>query len=158
MDPRFSIETPLVQLAVAVRAGMVVAIDLNRSGCRDPETPFERRVAMQLHAYLAGRRHQFDFPIAPHGSPFDQQVWHALQAIPYGETRTYGEVARSIGRPQGARAVGRANGRNPIPLVIPCHRVVAAGGRLGGYGGGLDLKRRLLDLETRHTVLLDAQA
>ncbi len=87
-------------------------------------------------------------PLGPEGTAFDHRVWDAVAAIPYGETVTYGEIARAIGSPNGARAVGTANGRNPIPIIIPCHRVVAAGGKLGGYGGGLPLKRRLLDLET----------
>jgi methylated-DNA-[protein]-cysteine S-methyltransferase len=100
---------------------------------------------------LAGKRTEFTFPIRFEGSEFRQHVWRAVQAIPYGQTITYGELARRIGNPKAVRAVGTANGRNPLPLVIPCHRVVAAGGRLGGYGGGLRLKRRLLDLEVAHS-------
>lgn len=92
---------------------------------------------------------EFTFAIVPHGTAFDHAVWREVATIPYGSTATYGEIARRIGRPGAARAVGHANGRNPIPLVIPCHRVVAAGGKLGGYGGGLPLKRQLLALEQR---------
>ncbi|MCG6657675.1 methylated-DNA--[protein]-cysteine S-methyltransferase [Halomonas campisalis] len=103
-------------------------------------------VREQLLAYLAGRRRSFSLPLAPGGSEFQRQVWSALQRIPYGETRTYGELARRLGREGAARAIGAANGANPLPLLIPCHRVVAASG-LGGYSGGLELKRRLLALE-----------
>jgi methylated-DNA-[protein]-cysteine S-methyltransferase len=85
------------------------------------------------------------------GTEFNQRVWQELEKIPYGETISYGELARRLGKPKAARAVGTANGKNPIPIVIPCHRVVAAGGKLGGYGGGLPLKRRLLDLEAANT-------
>ena len=100
----------------------------------------------QLLAYLAGRRRSFSLPLAPGGSDFQRQVWAALLRIPWGETLTYGELARRLGREGAARAVGTANGGNPLPILIPCHRVVAANG-LGGYSGGLALKRRLLTLE-----------
>ena len=101
----------------------------------------------QLTEYFSGRRREFDLPLAPAGTEFQRAVWTALRAIPYGETISYGELARRLGRPRAARAVGTANGRNPIPIVIPCHRVVGADGSLVGYGGGLDIKRRLLELE-----------
>lgn len=106
----------------------------------------------QLHAYLEGRRQDwdpdgFDLPCRWQGTPFQQQVWQALQAIPYGSTLSYGELARRIGRPRAVRAVGAANGANPFPLIAPCHRVIASSGQLHGYGGGLALKRWLLDLE-----------
>lgn len=100
----------------------------------------------QVLAYLDGRRRSFSLPLAPGGSDFQRQVWAALLRIPWGETRTYGELARRLGREGAARAVGTANGANPLPLLIPCHRVVAASG-LGGYSGGLALKRRLLEIE-----------
>jgi len=103
--------------------------------------------ATQLHEYLAGERTAFDLPLRPHGNPFEQLVWAELARIPYGETTSYGEVARRIGHPGSARAVGRANGRNPIAIVLPCHRVIGSDGSLTGYGGGLDLKRALLTLE-----------
>ncbi len=104
-------------------------------------------MAAQLVEYFEGERREFTFTISLRGTPFDMTVWKALRGIPYGETMTYGELAQAIGILNGARAVGGANGRNPIPIVVPCHRVVAADGALGGYGGGLDLKRRLLKLE-----------
>jgi methylated-DNA-[protein]-cysteine S-methyltransferase len=112
------------------------------------EEPFEE-TRRQLDEYFAGRRTRFDLDLAPEGTPFQRRVWSALQEIPYGETRSYLDIARSIGSPKAVRAVGGANGRNPIAVVIPCHRVIAADGTLGGYGGGLDRKRLLLDLERR---------
>ena len=106
-----------------------------------------RAVVAQVCEYLEGKRRAFELPLDLRGTPFQRRVWEALLAIPYGETRTYGQVAGAIGRPGALRAVGAANGANPVPLVVPCHRVVAAGGRLGGFGGGLPLKARLLALE-----------
>jgi methylated-DNA-[protein]-cysteine S-methyltransferase len=110
------------------------------------EEPFEP-VRRQLLEYFAGRRTEFDLRLSMAGTPFQESVWRALQEIPYGETISYGELARRIGRPADARAVGTANGRNPIAVVVPCHRVIGADGRLVGYGGGLERKRLLLDLE-----------
>ncbi len=103
--------------------------------------------AEQLEAYFAGERRDFDLPLAPAGTDFDHAVWDLLRAIPYGETRSYGELARALGRPERVRAVGRANGRNPLAIVVPCHRVIGADGSLVGYGGGLERKRALLALE-----------
>lgn len=105
--------------------------------------------AGQLDAYFAGVLTRFDLPLAPAGSEFQQRVWAALQEIPYGQTESYGKLAARVGSPGGARAVGLANGKNPISIIIPCHRVVGADGSLTGYGGGLDRKKQLLDLETR---------
>lgn len=105
--------------------------------------------ATQLEEYFAGRRTEFDLPLAPEGTEFQQRVWAELLRIPYGETSTYGELARRLGHPNGSRAVGLANGRNPLGIVVPCHRVVGAGGDLTGYGGGLPRKRLLLDLEAQ---------
>ncbi len=110
--------------------------------------PF-KTAADQLDAYFAGVLTRFDLPLAPVGSEFRQRVWAALQEIPYGQTESYGELAERIGSPGGARAVGLANGKNPIGIIIPCHRVVGADGSLTGYGGGLDRKKQLLDLEAR---------
>ena len=104
----------------------------------------ERR---QLDEYFAGGRSEFDFPMRLEGSAFERDVWAALEEIPYGTTATYGEIAERVGRPGRARAVGAANGRNPIAIVVPCHRVIGAGGKLTGYGGGLERKRELLVLE-----------
>jgi len=106
-------------------------------------------VAAQLHAYFRGERETFDLPLAPHGTEFQQLVWSALQRIPYGETRSYADIAREIGRPTAVRAVGAANGANPIPIVIPCHRVVGSNGSLTGFGGGIETKRWFLAHEAR---------
>lgn len=104
-------------------------------------------VRRQLGEYFGGDRVAFDLPLAPRGSAFERRVWRALVDIPYGETTSYGELAGRVGRPGAARAVGAANGRNPISIVVPCHRVIGADGSLTGYGGGLDRKRFLLELE-----------
>lgn len=118
-----------------------------RNWKRDDSAPLVAAVSCQLAEYLAGRRREFDLPLGAHGTPFQKRVWSALRRIPYGETRSYVDVARAAGSPKGARAVGMANHDNPIAIVVPCHRVIAADGSLGGYAGGLDLKRKLLDLE-----------
>jgi methylated-DNA-[protein]-cysteine S-methyltransferase len=101
----------------------------------------------QLDAYFKGKLHTFDLPLSAAGTPFQQRVWAALSRIPYGETRSYRDIAESIGAPNAYRAVGLANGRNPIAIVVPCHRVIGADGTLTGFGGGLERKRQLLDLE-----------
>jgi O-6-methylguanine DNA methyltransferase len=106
-----------------------------------------REAIRQVVEYLEGKRSDFDLPLDLRGTPFQRSVWNALLEIPYGVTRSYADVARAVRNPNAVRAVGTANGTNPIPLVVPCHRVIATGGKLGGYGGGLDLKRRLLAME-----------
>lgn len=108
----------------------------------------------QLKAYFAGELERFDLDLAPEGTPFQQRVWGELGKIPYGATISYGELARRIGNPNASRAVGLANGSNPIPIVIPCHRVIGSNGKLTGYGGGLPLKERLLALERRQLAFL----
>jgi O-6-methylguanine DNA methyltransferase len=121
----------------------------------DEDPAPSRTVAAQLVEYLEGRRREFDLPLDLRGTPFQLRVWQALREIPYGETRSYRDVARQIRRPAAVRAVGAANGANPLALVVPCHRVIAASGRLGGYGGGLALKARLLAMEqSRETAFL----
>jgi len=110
---------------------------------------FLRAAERQLREYFDGARREFDLPLDLRGTPFQLQVWRALTQIPYGETRTYAQIASQIGHPKATRAVGSANGRNPVPIIVPCHRVIATGGGLGGYSAGLDFKRRLLALESR---------
>lgn len=107
------------------------------------------RTVTQLEEYFLGKREQFDIPLAPTGTIFQKKVWNALCHIPYGETRTYKEIAISIGNPKACRAVGMANNRNPIPIIIPCHRVIGADGTLIGYGGGLEKKEWLLQVEKK---------
>jgi O-6-methylguanine DNA methyltransferase len=110
----------------------------------------------ELEEYFVGHRRSFDFPLDLRGTEFQLACWRALLAIPYGETRTYADIARTVGRPQGFRAVGMANNRNPVAIVVPCHRVIASDGTLCGYGGGLDVKRKLLELEGALTGSLAA--
>jgi O-6-methylguanine DNA methyltransferase len=112
--------------------------------------------AAQLAEYFAGQRREFTFPLDLRGTPFQLNCWRALLAIPYGETRTYADIARAVSKPQAFRAVGMANNRNPIAIVVPCHRVIASDGTLCGYGGGLAVKRRLLELEGALTGVLAA--
>lgn len=110
-------------------------------------TPLLRQAAAELAEYFAGRRREFTFALTPSGTPFQQAVWNALRTIPYGESRSYKQIAEQIGRPKACRAVGMANNRNPIAIVVPCHRVVGSSGKLVGYAGGLDTKAYLLGLE-----------
>jgi len=112
-----------------------------------------RRAIAQILEFLEGKRRSFELPLDLRGTPFQRRVYAELLGIPYGEVRSYAEVARSLGQPGAMRAVGAANGANPVPLVVPCHRVIATGGRLGGYGGGLALKKRLLAMERADELL-----
>jgi len=122
-------------------------------GHESASNPLLGRAIDQLRRYFAGELREFDMPLDMQGTAFQKRVWDALLKIPYGETRSYGHVANTIGAPKAVRAVGAANGRNPVPIIVPCHRVIGAGGSLTGYGGGLPLKRFLLDLESRHSHL-----
>lgn len=106
----------------------------------------------ELSEYFAGKRVRFDVPLAPDGTKFQQSVWNALNDIPYGKTCSYGDVAKKIGNPKAARAIGMANNRNPIPIIIPCHRVLGSNGNLTGYAGGLENKSYLLNLETKDLI------
>ena len=114
------------------------------------------RYSVELEEYFAGQRREFSFPLDLRGTDFQMACWRALCAIPYGETRTYADIARAIGKPKAFRAVGMANNRNPIAIVVPCHRVIASDGSLCGYGGGLEIKRKLLQLEGALTGMLAA--
>ncbi len=113
-----------------------------------------REAVRQLRAYFAGELERFDLTLAPEGTPFQLSVWNRLYEIPYGDTISYGELARRVGNPNASRAVGLANGSNPISIVVPCHRVIGSNGKLTGYGGGLPIKEKLLALERRQLVLL----
>ena len=143
-------ESPLGTLLLVAEDGVIVRLALpgatpEPSWSRDDKGFGEARE--QLADYFAGKRRDFDLPLAPRGTRFEMKVWDALRKIPYGETVSYGDIARAIGNPRGARAVGQANNRNPIAIVVPCHRVIASGGKIGGYGGGVPAKRKLLELE-----------
>jgi methylated-DNA-[protein]-cysteine S-methyltransferase len=148
------IPSPIGNLILVMEEGTLREIRFT-SGSSPGEPPADavedakplRRVAQQLAEYFAGKRREFDLPLAPRGTPFQRRVWDELLSVTYGRTATYGEIARAIGNPKGVRAVGLANGRNPIPIVIPCHRIIGSNGTLTGYGGGLPIKRQLLELE-----------
>ncbi len=149
----FAFESPIGRLWLGVRQGSLRRLTLRPEAPLELEGPEEGRplcheAYRQVDAYLGGRLREFDLPLLATGSEFQRQVWTAMAKIPYGRTRSYGELAREIANPGATRAVGSACGANPIPLIIPCHRVLAAAGRLGGFGLGRDTKRWLLDLET----------
>jgi len=118
-----------------------------KAECQQLETPLIKETALQVEDYLAGKRKGFSLPLALHGTEFQKAAWQALQTIPYGAVRSYKDMAEQIGRPKAVRAVGLANNRNPISIIVPCHRVIGHNGALVGYGGGLPIKRYLLDLE-----------
>lgn len=133
-------EGALVRLWLGDRIGLAADDEVK-------ETPLMREVHRQLEAYFGGKLRHFDLPLAPRGTAFQMKVWELLKTIPFGETVTYGEVARRLGDGKACRAVGMANSRNPLPIFIPCHRVIGADGQLTGYSGGLELKMKLLKLE-----------
>lgn len=155
------IDTPVGRLLLSVDAeGRLTRLHFPDDPRAQPESDgwvFDEQAlaepCRQLQAYFAGELHDFDLELAPQGTPFQLQVWEALRAIPYGATASYGEIARAVGMPNAARAVGGANNRNPLAIVVPCHRVIGAGGSLTGYGGGLERKRLLLDLEAGRPML-----
>jgi methylated-DNA-[protein]-cysteine S-methyltransferase len=150
------IPTPLGHfLAVVDGTGALVALDFDeRTSAYKALEPDERRarkVIESVQRYFAGELREFHLALAPEGTPFQHRVWEELRRIPYGETISYRELARRVGEPRAVRAVGRANGANPIAVVVPCHRVIGADGSLTGYAGGLERKRALLALEARHS-------
>jgi methylated-DNA-[protein]-cysteine S-methyltransferase len=149
-------DTPLGPMVAVAEGASLVAIDfadakyapaIDAAWTEDPAWPPLRECSAQLGEYFAGERGRFDLPLAPLGTPFQQRIWREIAAIPYGETIAYAELARRAGAPASARAAGAATGRNPLAIVVPCHRVVAAGGSLTGYAGGLARKAYLLGLE-----------
>lgn len=154
MTQRTVMDSPIGPLSLEGDDEALTLIELPRTARR--RHPRSGRVALakplaaaveQLEQYFAGERQEFDVPLALAGTAFQCAVWRTLATIEYGETISYGELAARVGRPRAYRAVGQANGANPIPIILPCHRVLASGGRIGGYGGGLVMKRRLLALE-----------
>ena len=156
--------SPIGPLNLAVSSKGLVALEFDRNNFPPKKTkygweesakaikPFTR----ELEEYFAGKRREFTFPLDLRGTDFQVKCWRALLAIPYGETRSYADIARAVRKPQAFRAVGMANNRNPIAIVVPCHRVIASDGTLCGYGGGLDVKRKLLELEGALTGILAA--
>lgn len=153
-----TMDSPVGLLTLAGRDGRLRHLRMvdqtyepSREGWERDDAAFPDAVD-QLTAYFAGDLTEFELELDMVGTQFQRRVWEALQTIPYGETCSYGEIARQIGSPSGSRAVGLANGHNPIGIIVPCHRVIGANGSLTGYGGGLDRKRALLDLEKSRTV------
>ena len=153
------IDSPYGPLTLVANDGILCGLYMTEQRHRPPEESFGLRdetlfaeAEDQLEAYFAGDLKEFTLELHLHGTPFQRTVWDQLREIPYGETRSYGELAAVLGNPSASRAVGLANGKNPIGIIVPCHRVVGANGSLTGYGGGLDRKRRLLDFE-RGTAL-----
>lgn len=153
---RAAIDTPVGSLTLlAGDAGLAAVLWENDDPDRVPlgrllrnaGHPVIEAASAQLREYFNGRRRSFDLPLDPAGTPFQKQVWHALRTIPYGQTRSYAQIARQIGRPSAARAVGAANGRNPLSIIVPCHRVIGSSGKLTGFAGGLKVKAQLLTLE-----------
>ncbi len=152
-------ETPIGTLRLVGVEDTVDRIDLPNRAAEAPDAAWRlangalptalAQAKRQLEEYFAGERREFDLPLAAGGTDFQRRVWAELRRIPFGETISYGELAARIGRPTASRAVGAANGGNPLPVVVPCHRVIGSSGRLVGYGGGLPTKQALLDLERR---------
>lgn len=156
------IDSPYGPLTLVAEDGVLCGLCMTEQRHRPPEETFGdrddtlfREAEEQLQAYFANELKEFTLELRLHGTPFQHTVWQQLQKIPYGETRTYGELADALGNPKASRAVGLANGKNPIGIIVPCHRVVGADGSLTGYGGGLERKQRLLDRE-RGTALFQA--
>lgn len=142
-------ETVLGPLGVQEEQGALTRICFGRhsTDAKERKTPLIEQAFSQLEEYFSGRRRVFELPLAPKGTEFQKRVWNALMEIPYGQLRTYRQIAQSVQNEKACRAVGLANNRNPIPIIIPCHRVVGSNGRLVGYAGGLDIKRKLLNIE-----------
>ncbi len=155
------IDSPLGEVVLVGEDGSLVALHLPGSTAPDPSSIGDEDPALlpevvdQLAEYFAGDRTTFDVPVSPRGTDFQRRVWARLQAIPYGRTCSYGEIALDVGGPRTTRAVGLANGANPVAIIIPCHRVIGANGCLVGYAGGLPAKRLLLDLESGASTLFD---
>lgn len=149
-----NIDSPIGRLGLREAAGAIV--ELTFGGYADDEleatSPVLAKAQQQLEEYFKGERRSFDLPLAPVGTDFQQAVWRALQQVDYAKTASYSDIATAIGKPQAVRAVGGANNKNPIPIIIPCHRIIGKSGSLVGYGGGLDIKQFLLDLEQRHAA------
>ncbi len=153
MDVCMCIKTPVGDLLAVDSQGALTQLVFGCQpppGCTMGQTPLLEETQRQLLEYFAGKRQQFDLPLRPEGTPFRQQVWQALLTIPYGQTRSYRDIAALVGAPRAVRAVGGANHHNPISIIIPCHRVIGADGSLRGYGGGTEIKTALLALEREH--------
>lgn len=147
MEAYVSIKSPIGPLCLVESDAALIRIEFGEHGQANGSTPLMREAIRQLQTYFDGELRAFSLPLRPVGTPFQQRVWQALMDIPYGETRSYADIAVQVGCPKGTRAVGMANHRNPLPIVIPCHRVIGKNGTLTGYAGGLAIKEALLALE-----------
>lgn len=145
--PQFTLQSPVGLLTLTEENGAIVSLVFGGTAETPPPTPLLREAQRQLNAYFSAELQNFDLPLSPYGTPFQQSVWQQLRAVPYGQTRTYAEIAAAVGKPNACRAVGMASHRNPIAIVIPCHRVIGSDGSLTGYAGGLERKQTLLRLE-----------
>lgn len=158
MKAIWNYDYPIGKVWIAEENGNITYIkfdnhDRDISDYRQMETQVIQRASIQLTEYFQGSRREFDLPLSIDGTKFQESVWRALQTIPYGETKSYKDIAIQIGNPKASRAVGMANNRNPISIIIPCHRVVGHDGKLVGYGGGIDIKQYLLNLEKNQKKL-----
>lgn len=144
---------PMGRLTIAASERGVTNVKFGdvKMDCPRKPSALTNEAATQLQEYFAGKRRAFDVPLDPHGTDFQRAVWQTLSLIPYGETRTYADIAQQVGSPKGFRAVGMANNKNPVPIIVPCHRVIGADGKLVGYAGGVKIKRYLLELEGVNT-------
>ena len=151
MKYTYSYTTPVGPVFISEENGFITTLGFRAAtGAENRETPLLRQAADQLEEYFAGRRQTFELPLSTQGTPFQKSVWAALMDIPYGQTRSYKDIASAVGNPKACRAVGMANNKNPIAIIIPCHRVIGADGSLVGYGSGLDKKTILLELEQKY--------
>lgn len=145
-------EIAIEENGVAITRLYFVNKDLEKEVEIKEETWLMRKAIKEIKEYLEGKRNSFDLPLEPEGTEFQKKVWNVLKEIPYGETRSYGEIAKLIGNEKASRAVGMANNKNPIMIMIPCHRVIGVNGKLVGYAGGLDVKEKLLNMEKNHEI------
>lgn len=149
-------ETPFGSVTITANENAVTGMNFGEAKTgEEKETQLIKKTCLQLLEYFEGRRKEFDLSLKPHGTAFQIKVWNALCAIPYGETRSYKDIAAAVGNEKACRAVGMANNKNPIAIIIPCHRVIGADGSLVGYGGGLDIKERLITLERSNSRCLE---
>lgn len=150
MEYSFTYETIIGKITITECDLQITSIDFGESDVKQStrkETPFMKEAVKELEEYFKGTRKTFTLPLSLEGTPFQKKVWQVLMTIPYGKTMTYKQVAEAIGNPKACRAVGLANNRNPIPIIVPCHRVIGSNGKLVGYAGGLHIKEKLLEME-----------
>mgnify|MGYP000850979676 CR=1 FL=1 len=150
MEYSFTYETIIGKITITECDLQITSIDFGESDAKQStrkETPFMKEARKELEEYFKGTRKTFTLPLSLEGTPFQKKVWQVLMTIPYGKTMTYKQVAEAIGNPKACRAVGLANNRNPIPIIVPCHRVIGSNGKLVGYAGGLHIKEKLLEME-----------